>query len=125
MLMFQRSRYDIWRGFGSDGYLYDFVSKRSGEQYEAPEVEDIDTPNTMPVIHRSQRSRYDIWRGFGSDGYLYDFVKKRSGGHTQDYKNSLLLLGQSFIGGRGPDIIYGEGLGLMAFCMTLSSRLVW
>ena len=22
---FQRSRYDIWRGFGSDGYLYDFV----------------------------------------------------------------------------------------------------
>ena len=83
------------------------------------------TPIQRIILYKFQRSRYDIWRGFGSDGYLYDFVKKRSGGHTQDYKNSLLLLGQSFIGGRGPDIIYGEGLGLMAFCMTLSSRLVW
>merc|ERR1719397_1347076 len=39
-------------GFGSDGYLYDFV-KRSSK--------------------RANR-KYDY--GFGSDGYLYDFVKK-------------------------------------------------
>jgi len=48
-------RYDRWGyGFGSDGYLYDFVKKRSG----------------------NKRARtYNPW-GFGSDGYLYDFVKK-------------------------------------------------
>ena len=44
----QRYNKNIW-GFGSDGYLYDFVKKRS--------------PNN------------DIW-GFGSDGYLYDFTKR-------------------------------------------------
>ena len=48
-------RYDRWGyGFGSDGYLYDFVKKRSG----------------------NKRARsYNPW-GFGSDGYLYDFVRK-------------------------------------------------
>ena len=47
-------RYDKWGyGFGSDGYLYDFV-KRS----------------------QDKRARnYDVW-GFGSDGYLYDFVRR-------------------------------------------------
>ena len=43
----------MW-GFGSDGYLYDFVKKRS----------------------QDKRARnYDVW-GFGSDGYLYDFVRR-------------------------------------------------
>ena len=48
-------RYDKWGyGFGSDGYLYDFVKKRS----------------------QDKRARnYDVW-GFGSDGYLYDFVRR-------------------------------------------------
>ena len=51
-------RYDRWGyGFGSDGYLYDFV-KRSDN---------------------NKRARtYNPW-GFGSDGYLYDFVKKSGG----------------------------------------------
>ena len=72
--VFQRSKYEIWRGFGSDGYLYDFVRKRN--RYE-PEIEvpKVSYLSSKPVIHRFQRSRYDIWRGFGSDGYLYDFVK--------------------------------------------------
>ena len=27
LIILQRSRYELWRGFGSDGYLYDFVKK--------------------------------------------------------------------------------------------------
>ena len=27
LILLQRSRYELWRGFGSDGYLYDFVKK--------------------------------------------------------------------------------------------------
>ena len=73
---FQRSRYDIWRGFGSDGYLYDFVKKRSERStQDYGEPLSLFLPKAKPVFHRFQRSRYDIWRGFGSDGYLYDFVK--------------------------------------------------
>ena len=85
--LFQRSRYDIWRGFGSDGYLYDFVkrSDRNTENYQRQE-DPLVLPQTKPVFHRFQRSRYDIWRGFGSDGYLYDFVKKRSDRNTQVYE---------------------------------------
>ena len=42
-------------GFGSDGYLYDFVKR-------AP---------------KTQRSYYSPkFFGMGSDGYLYDFVKR-------------------------------------------------
>ena len=71
---FQRSNYEIWRGFGSDGYLYDFVRKRKerDDLYDAAARHHL---APQPVLHRFQRSRYDIWRGFGSDGYLYDFVK--------------------------------------------------
>ena len=81
-LSFQRwrSKYDIWRGFGSDGYLYDFVKK--SYNYVEPKPKYVPPkPKIMPlhdkpVFYRFQRPRkYEYWRGFGSDGYLYDFVK--------------------------------------------------
>ena len=47
--------YNPW-GFGSDGYLYDFVKR------------------VVPVRRQTKRRMRDY--GFGSDGYLYDFVRK-------------------------------------------------
>ena len=41
-------------GFGSDGYLYDFVKR-------APKTQSFYSPKYF---------------GMGSDGYLYDFVKR-------------------------------------------------
>ena len=49
-LLFQKwDRYGL--GFGSDGFLYDFVK-------------------------RTPTSKYNKYNGFGSDGYLYDFTKE-------------------------------------------------
>ena len=72
-------------GFGSDGYLYDFVRKRTNAgnfdndvyDQEEPEQEVISLPlkKPMPQSYQRQKPRYEIWRAFGSDGYLYDFVK--------------------------------------------------
>ena len=78
-VLFQRSPiYDMSRGFGSDGYLYDFVKKnqtgckncyRNGKN-----MPEIILPRLRPLI--LQKPRSDLWRGFGSDGYLHDFVEE-------------------------------------------------
>ena len=34
--MFQRSPYNIWEGYGSDGYLYDFVKRGGPDHAPAP-----------------------------------------------------------------------------------------
>ena len=78
----KRGKYEIWRGFGSDGYLYDFVDRnREVRRYK------ISKPNygfrrysnlmffKSPTQQSLRSHKYDIWPGFGSDGYLYDFVK--------------------------------------------------
>ena len=44
--MFQRSPYNIWEGFGSDGYLYDFV-KRGGPD-PAPDWEEAPASRPAP-----------------------------------------------------------------------------
>ena len=73
-------------GFGSDGYLYDFVRKRTNpwnyynqadDQDNKTEQEVVSLPLKKPMIlsYKRQKPRYEIWRAFGSDGYLYDFVK--------------------------------------------------
>merc|ERR1712107_18025 len=69
----KRSKYELWWGYGSDGYLYDFVQKRPDPETEQ-ETEPRPPIISRPVIWRHQRPRHDIWRAFGSDGYLYDFV---------------------------------------------------
>ena len=86
----KRAKYEIWRGFGSDGYLYDFVSRnREARRYQSsqPNYGFYPLPlrpltpysNRMffksPGLKSSRSRKYDIWTGFGSDGYLYDFVK--------------------------------------------------
>merc|ERR1711915_686474 len=54
-LEYKEKKYDRWGyGFGSDGYLYDFVKKSN-------------------LVKRARST--NPW-GFGSDGYLYDFVGK-------------------------------------------------
>ena len=66
-------------GFGSDGYLYDFV-KRSPKY--APDYYGYGSDGFLyDFAKRAPRSRYypksrNYRYGFGSDGYLYDFVKK-------------------------------------------------
>lgn len=66
-------------GFGSDGYLYDFV-KRSPKY--APDYYGYGSDGFLyDFAKRASRSRYypksrNYRYGFGSDGYLYDFVKK-------------------------------------------------
>merc|ERR1712012_289589 len=51
-----RKKWDRYgMGFGSDGYLYDFVKR-------------------APRMRGPGYRKYNY--GFGSDGYLYDFVKK-------------------------------------------------
>ena len=63
-------RWDRW-GFGSDGYLYDFVKR------------------AQPLPKRFDSSRW----GGGSDGHLYDFAKRfdssrwggGSDGHLYDF----------------------------------------
>merc|ERR1712183_257540 len=67
---------DIMAGFGSDGYLYDFVKKRnlgSGAGEDRTEERMMNAFN-QPVMQRFRKSKYPIWNGFGSDGYLYDFT---------------------------------------------------
>lgn len=34
--VFQRSPYNIWEGYGSDGYLYDFVKRGGPDHAPAP-----------------------------------------------------------------------------------------
>merc|ERR1712062_613447 len=51
------SKYNKYNGFGSDGYLYDFTKRR-----------------TRSSPYRPYYRKYNY--GFGSDGYLYDFVRK-------------------------------------------------
>ena len=65
-------------GFGSDGYLYDFV-KRSPRFVDEPRYYGYgnggylsDNAKRAPRNPFYKKYRY----GFGSDGYLYDFVKK-------------------------------------------------
>ena len=70
-------------GFGSDGYLYDFV-KRS-PKYSSPKYFGYGSDGFLyDFVKRAPRMRGPGYRrynyGFGSDGYLYDFVKKRSSG---------------------------------------------
>ena len=86
----KRGKYEIWRGFGSDGYLYDFVDRnREGRGYRSskPKYGLQRLPLTqlsnlmffkspaLPALQSLRGHKYDIWPGFGSDGYLYDFVK--------------------------------------------------
>merc|ERR1712012_538325 len=66
-------------GFGSDGYLYDFV-KRS-PKYSSPKYFGYGSDGFLyDFVKRAPRMRGPGYRkynyGFGSDGYLYDFVKK-------------------------------------------------
>ena len=83
----KRGKYEIWRGFGSDGYLYDFVNKnRQARRYKSskPNYGFHRLPLTRysnllaynsPTLQSLRSHKYDIRPGFGSDGYLYDFVK--------------------------------------------------
>ena len=80
----KRGKYEIWRGFGSDGYLYDFVDRnREGRGYRSSKPKYglqrlplmfFKSP-ALPALQSLRGHKYDIWPGFGSDGYLYDFVK--------------------------------------------------
>ena len=67
---FYFQKYDRWgHGFGSDGYLFDFV-KRSGEKsFE-------DTENDKDGVKTNARSPKNYYFGSGSDGHMYDFVKR-------------------------------------------------
>ena len=80
----KRDKYEIWRGFGSDGYLYDFVDRhRQTRRYQSskPNYGFYRLPYSRLMFYKSpglqslRSHKYDIWEGFGSDGYLYDFVK--------------------------------------------------
>lgn len=67
-------------GFGSDGYLYDFVKRSVSPRFvEEPRYYGYgnggylsDNAKRAPRNPFYKKYRY----GFGSDGYLYDFVKK-------------------------------------------------
>ena len=81
----KRGKYEIWRGFGSDGYLYDFVDRnRHTRRYQSSKPNYGFLPLTgfsSPMFYKSptlkslRSHKYDVWGGIGSDGYLYDFVK--------------------------------------------------
>merc|ERR1712106_496834 len=60
--------YNLWRGFGSDGYLYDFVKRSSIGARTRRGARDLRSYFRQP--------KYQYWSGHGSDGYLYDFVRK-------------------------------------------------
>jgi len=77
-----QKKWDKWgMGFGSDGYLYDFVKR--APKYSSPKFFDMGSDGYLyDFVKRAPRSRgygpgYRKYNyGFGSDGYLYDFVKK-------------------------------------------------
>ena len=63
--------YDRWgHGFGSDGYLFDFV-KRSKARSSA----DNESLLSGSTEYLKGAPKNDVF-GYGSDGYLYDFVKR-------------------------------------------------
>ena len=74
-------RYDRWGyGFGSDGYLYDFVKRGDNKRARSYNPWGFGSDGYLYDFVKkrgdSKRARtYNPW-GFGSDGYLYDFVKK-------------------------------------------------
>ena len=67
-------------GFGSDGYLYDFVKRSAMPRFiEEPRHYGYGNGGYLnDYAKRAPRNPfYKKYRyGFGSDGYLYDFVKK-------------------------------------------------
>jgi len=77
-----QKKWDKWgMGFGSDGYLYDFVKR--APKYVSPKYFGMGSDGYLyDFVKRAPRSRgygpgYRKYNyGFGSDGYLYDFVKK-------------------------------------------------